>query len=84
MAFDCEGEIPEMIETVVINVVYGVLGLLIGLLAMKAGYYFLDSATPFNTSTELKNGNLAVGVAVAGIFIGLGLCIGLLVGLSLN
>lgn len=73
-----------MMETAVINVVYGVVGVLIGLLSMKAGYYFLDSATPFNTATELKNGNLAVGVAVAGIFIGLGLCVGLLIGLSLN
>jgi len=59
------------------------LGPLWCILIMRLGFGVFDRITPFKTSTELFEANLAVGVVVGCIFIGLGICTGLVVGLSL-
>ncbi|MDP8256447.1 MAG: DUF350 domain-containing protein [Candidatus Alcyoniella australis] len=50
-----------------------------GLLAVvlfMAAYHIVDRATPeVNFVAEIKNGNLAVGLVLAGLFVGLGLAI---------
>ena len=38
----------------------------------------------FSVSEELGKGNIAVGLAVMGIFIGVGISLGLVIGLGLN
>ena len=69
---------------ILINFAYATTGSFIAIILMVAGYKIFDLITPFNTQEELKNGNLAVGVVVAGIFIGLGLAFGLVMGMGLN
>ena len=69
---------------IALNIAYSVIGGIITLLFMYAGYKLFDKLTRFDTSKELEKGNLAVGVVVLGIFVGVGIAIGLVVGLGLN
>lgn len=69
---------------ITLNLVYSVIGGIITLVFMYAGYKLFDKLTHFETSKELEKGNLAVGVVVLGIFVGVGIAIGLVVGLGLN
>jgi len=48
------------------------------------GYKMFDRMTPFNTSKQLAEKNVAVGVVVGSIFVGLGITIGLVIGMALN
>ena len=43
-----------------------------------------NKITPFNTSEQLAQSNVAVGIVVGSIFIGLGVAIGLVIGMGLN
>ena len=67
-----------------LNFGYAILGALLTLGFMVAGYRLFDRMTPFNTSKELSENNTAVGMVIGSIFIGLGIAIGLVVGLGLN
>ena len=68
----------------VLNFSYALFGGLMTLGMMVLGFKSLDRLTVFNTSEELKNGNQAVGLTVAGIFIGIGFAVGLVIGMSVN
>jgi len=70
--------------TMIINFLYCIFGGFLTILFMVIGYKIFDKISPFNTNTELDEGNIAVGIAVGAIFIGVGLGVGLSVGLSLN
>ena len=48
------------------------------------GYRVFDRITPFDTSAELRKGNVAVGIVVGSIFVGTGIAIGLVIGMGLN
>lgn len=72
------------ITIILINFSYAIIGSFIAIFLMVFGYKLFDKITPFDTQAELKNGNLAVGVVIAGIFIGLGLAFGLVMGMGLN
>jgi uncharacterized membrane protein YjfL (UPF0719 family) len=67
-----------------LNMGYAVAGAVLTLIFMLGGYRLFDKVTPFDTSRELAEKNLAVGIVVGSIFIGLGIAIGLVVGLGLN
>ncbi|BBO90618.1 DUF350 domain-containing protein [Desulfosarcina ovata] len=67
-----------------LNFVYAIAGALLTLAFMAAGYKLFDTITPFDTSRELASKNVAVGIVVGAIFIGLGIAVGLVVGLGLN
>lgn len=43
----------------------------IGLLLCAVGYKLLDWLTPFNLNEEIDNHNLAAGLCVAGLFVGI-------------
>ena len=68
----------------ILNFLYAVFGALLTLVFMAVGYKLFDKMTPFDTSNELAAKNMAVGVVVGSIFIGLGIAVGLVVGLGLN
>jgi uncharacterized membrane protein YjfL (UPF0719 family) len=53
------------------SIVYGVLGVLL----MLAGYRIFDAIHPIDWVEELKKGNTAVGVASAGILIGVAIIV---------
>jgi uncharacterized membrane protein YjfL (UPF0719 family) len=66
------------------NFTYAIIGALLTILFMVLGYKILDWITPFDTSKQLGEGNVAVGIVVGAMFVGLGIAVGLVVGLGLN
>jgi uncharacterized membrane protein YjfL (UPF0719 family) len=67
-----------------LNLIYAIVGALLTLFFMIIGYQIFDKMTPFNTSEQLAEKNLAVGIVVGSIFIGLGIAVGLVIGMGLN
>lgn len=69
---------------IVINFAYaaggGLLAIFFSWFAVKLFSHFM----PFSVSEQLGKGNLAVGVTIMGIFIGVGISMGLVIGLGLN
>ena len=72
------------IAIVVSNFTYAILGALLTILFMVLGYKILDWITPFDTSKQLGEGNVAIGIVIGSMFVGLGIAVGLVVGLGLN
>ena len=72
------------ISIILLNFVYAICGALLTILFMIMGYKIFDRMTPFKTSKQLEEQNIAVGIVVGSIFIGLGIAIGLVIGLGLN
>ncbi len=72
------------IAIVVSNFIYAILGAFLTILFMLFGYKILDGITPFDTSKQLGEGNIAIGVVIGSMFVGLGIAVGLVVGLGLN
>ena len=72
------------IAIVVANFTYAILGALLTILFMVFGYKILDWITPFDTSKQLGEGNVAIGMVIGSMFVGLGIAVGLVVGLGLN
>ena len=72
------------IAIVVSNFTYAILGALLTILFMLLGYKILDWITPFDTSKQLGEGNVAIGMVIGSMFVGLGIAVGLVVGLGLN
>lgn len=66
------------------NFLYAVFGVLLTLLFMLLGFKLFDHMTPFDTSKQLSENNVAVGMVVGSIFIGLGIAVGLVIGMGLN
>ena len=69
---------------VVTNFIYAIVGGFITIGFMMLGYRLTDRLTRFDTSAELAKGNAAVGQMVQGMFIGIGVAVGLVIGLGLN
>ena len=72
------------IAIVVSNFTYAILGALLTILFMVLGYKILDWITPFDTSKQLGEGNIAIGIVIGSMFVGLGIAVGLVIGLGLN
>jgi len=72
------------ISITILNIAYATLGAFITLLFMVIGYKTFDKITPFDTHVQLEKGNIAVGIVIGSIFVGLGIAVGLVVGLGLN
>ena len=72
------------ISIALLNLSYAILGAILTLLFMVVGYRIFDKMTPFNTSRQLEEKNVAVGIVVGSIFMGLGIAVGLVVGMGLN
>ncbi len=72
------------ISITMLNLGYAIAGALLTLMFMMIGYKMFDRMTPFNTSKQLEEKNIAVGIVVGSIFIGLGIAVGLVIGMALN
>ena len=72
------------IAIVVSNFIYAIFGALLTISLMVLGYKILDWITPFDTSKQLGDGNVAIGIVIGSMFVGLGIAVGLVVGLGLN
>ena len=71
-------------NVILLNFLYSVGGGILTIAFMFLGYKVIDRVTPFDTSKQLKAGNRAVGTVVAGMFIGIGVAVGLVIGMGLN
>lgn len=67
-----------------LNFGYAILGAVLTIFFMVVGYKVFDKITPFDTSKQLSNQNVAVGIVVGSIFIGLGVAVGMVIGMGLN
>jgi uncharacterized membrane protein YjfL (UPF0719 family) len=67
-----------------LNFGYAIVGAILTLLFMMLGYKIFDKMTPFETSKQLAEKNVAVGIVVGSIFVGLGIAVGLVIGMGLN
>jgi len=67
-----------------LNIGYAVTGALLTMGFMVLGYRIFDRITPFDTSKQLAEKNVAVGIVVGSIFIGMGIAVGLVIGMGLN
>ena len=67
-----------------LNSIYAIGGVILGVFTAIITYKLINKVTHFDIPKELEKGNLAVGVVVCGIFIMIGLIVGLIIGMSLN
>jgi len=72
------------LKIVLLSFIYAILGALVTIIFMVVGYHIFDKLTPFNTSQQLADKNIAVGIVVGSIFIGLGIAVGMVIGMGLN
>jgi uncharacterized membrane protein YjfL (UPF0719 family) len=72
------------LDPIVLNFLYVILGGILTLVFMKLGCSMFNKLVNFNISDELGKGNIAVGLMVMGLFIGVGIALGLVVGLGLS
>jgi len=69
---------------ILLNFVYVILGGLLTLVFMKISCIVFNRMVDFNISEELAKGNIAVGLMVMGLFIGIGIALGMVIGLGLS
>ncbi len=69
---------------VFLNLIYAVCGAFLTLGFMVIGFKIFDKITPFDTSKQLAEKNVAVGIVVGSVFVGLGIAVGLVIGMGLN
>lgn len=74
----------SQLDPILLNFLYVVLGGVLTLLFMKLGCSMFNKIVNFNISDELGKGNIAVGLMVMGLFIGVGTALGLVIGLGLS
>lgn len=72
------------IDPIVLNLIYVATGGLMTLFFMWMGCKLFSHIVSFNIPDKLAEGNLAVGMMIAGMFIGIGTALGLVIGLGLN
>ena len=69
---------------VFLNFAYAICGALLTLGFMVIGFKIFDIITHFDTSKQLADKNVAVGIVVGAVFVGLGIAVGLVIGMGLN
>ena len=74
----------ESLDPIVLNLTYAALGGLLMLIGGWVATRFFMHVAGFDVRAELKAGNIAVGLALMGIFLATGIGLGLVIGLSLN
>ncbi len=75
----------QNLDPMLLNFIYAGAGGLLTLVFMWLGCQLFNRlACSFNIPEELGKGNVAVGLMVMGLFIGIGTALGLVIGLGLN
>lgn len=74
----------QSFDPLLLNVLYAAMGGFLTLFFMWLGCKIFNHIVCFNISEELHKGNVAVGLMIMGIFIGIGVAQGLVIGLGLN
>lgn len=71
-------------DPIILNLIYTCIGGSLTLLFMWLGCKIFSHLVNFNIPDQLKAGNQAVGLMLMGMFIGIGVAMGLVIGLGLN
>lgn len=74
----------DTIDPILLNFIYACMGGLLTLLFMWLGCKIFGHIVSFDVSEQLGDGNMAVGLMIMGMFIGIGTAMGLVIGLGLN
>lgn len=74
----------QALDPIILNFLYASLGGLLAIGLGWAGAKLFSLLMPFSVGEQLGAGNIAVGLAVMGIFIGVGISMGLVIGMGLN
>lgn len=74
----------EYLDPILLNFIYAALGGWLTILFMRFGCKSFNRLVTFDISEELAKGNVAVGLMISGMFIGIGIATGLVIGLGLN
>ena len=74
----------DAIDPLILNMLYACMGGFLTLLFMWLGCKVFSHIVNFNIPQQLAEGNMAVGMMIMGIFIGIGTAMGLVIGLGLN
>jgi hypothetical protein len=74
----------DFLDPALLNFVYAFMGGVLTLMFMWFGCKLFGHIVAFDVQAELARGNQAVGMMIMGIFIGIGIAMGLVVGLGLN
>ena len=74
----------QSLNPLVLNFLYAAMGGFMTLFFMWMGCKLFNRIVCFNISEELGKGNMAVGLMISGVFIGIGTAMGLVIGLGLN
>lgn len=74
----------SQLDPIVLNFIYAGLGGLMMLAGGWLAFRVFKNVMGFDVRAELQRGNIAVGLALMGIFLATGIGMGLVIGLSLN
>ena len=74
----------EEMTPVFLNFLYAALGGLMTIIGSWLSYRLFLNVVGFNVRDQLRAGNVAVGLAVLGIFLGTSIGFGLVIAMSLN
>jgi len=72
------------IDPIFLNLIYVVIGGVLVLFFMQLGCKLFSHIVNFNIADKLAEGNIAVGIMIGGMFIGVGTALGLVIGMGLN
>jgi uncharacterized membrane protein YjfL (UPF0719 family) len=72
------------LDPILLNFIYALLGGILTLTFMWLGCKLFNHTFCFDISKELSSGNIAVGIVLSGVFVGVGAGMGLVIGLGLN
>ncbi|MEJ2214529.1 MAG: DUF350 domain-containing protein [Gammaproteobacteria bacterium] len=74
----------DMLDPIVLNFIYAFIGGVMTIFFMWMGCRVFGHIVSFSIQEKLAEGNIAVGLMMMGIFIGIGTALGLVIGLGLN
>ena len=74
----------DTFDPIILNFAYAFVGGLLTLFFMWLGCKLFSHIVSFSIPDQLAQGNMAVGMMIMGIFIGIGTALGLVIGLGLN
>jgi len=74
----------DSVDPMFLNVLYACMGGMLTLFFMWFGCKLFSHIVSFSIPDQLAKGNIAVGLMLMGMFIGIGTALGLVIGLGLN
>jgi uncharacterized membrane protein YjfL (UPF0719 family) len=74
----------DTVDPILLNFIYAIRGGLLTIFFMWLGCKVFSHIVSFSIPDQLAQGNMAVGMMIMGIFIGIGTALGLVIGLGLN